>query len=77
MSATYKGQAIFSSGPCRFAVGRRGVLLRPLGVETLATLVYARANVSLFAEASLPALGIVVVGLIPVLLSTHFSQRQS
>lgn len=53
------------------------LLLRPLGVETLATLVYARANVSLFAEASLPALGIVVVGLIPVLLSTHFSQRQS
>ena len=53
------------------------LLLRPLGVETLATLVYARANVSLFAEASLPALGIVVVGLIPVLLSTHFSQRRS
>ena len=38
------------------------LLLRPLGVETLATVVYGRANVSLFAEAALPALCIVLVG---------------
>ncbi len=52
------------------------LLLRPIGVETLATLVYARANVSLFSEAALPALAIVLVGLIPVVLSTHFSRRR-
>jgi iron(III) transport system permease protein len=52
------------------------LLLRPLGVETLSTLVYARANVSLFSEASLPALSIVLVGLIPVILATHFSRRR-
>ena len=49
------------------------LLLRPLGVETLATVVYGRANVSLFAEAALPALCIVLVGLVPVILATHFS----
>ena len=52
------------------------LLLRPLGVETLATVVYARANVSLFAEAALPALGIVLVGLVPVILATRFSDRR-
>ena len=45
-------------------------------VETLATLVYARASVSLFAEAALPALAIVLVGLVPVLLSTRWSNRR-
>ena len=52
------------------------LLLRPLGVETLATVVYARANVSLFTEAALPALTIVLVGLVPVILSTRFSDRR-
>lgn len=52
------------------------LLLRPLGVETLATVVYARANVSLFTEAALPALAIVLVGLVPVVLSTRFSDRR-
>lgn len=52
------------------------LLLRPIGVETLSTLVYARANVSLFSEAALPALAIVLVGLVPVVLSTHFSRRR-
>ena len=52
------------------------LLLRPLGVETPATVVYARANVSLFTEAALPALAIVLVGLVPVILSTRFSDRR-
>ncbi|MBL8594840.1 MAG: hypothetical protein JNK01_19300, partial [Devosia sp.] len=52
------------------------LLLRPLGVETLATVVYARANVSLFTEAALPALTVVLVGLVPVILSTRFSDRR-
>jgi iron(III) transport system permease protein len=51
------------------------LLLRPLGVETLATVVYGRANASLFAEASLPALCIVLVGLLPVILATRWSGR--
>ena len=53
------------------------LLLRPLGVETLATVVYARANVSLFAEAALPALSIVLVGLVPVVIATQWSGRRN
>lgn len=53
------------------------LLLRPLGVETLATVVYARANVSLFAEAALPALSIVLIGLVPVILATQLSGRRA
>jgi iron(III) transport system permease protein len=49
------------------------LLLRPLGVETLATVVYARANAAQFAEAALPALAIVLVGLVPVVIATKFS----
>ena len=53
------------------------LLLRPLGVETLATVVYARANVSLFAEAALPALSIVLIGLVPVIVATQWSGRRA
>lgn len=49
------------------------LLLRPLGVETLSTLVYAKANAALFAEAALPALAIVLAGLAPVILATRLS----
>ena len=52
------------------------LLLRPLGVDTLATLVYARANVGLFAQAALPALFIVLAGLIPVILATRLGDRR-
>jgi len=52
------------------------LLLRPLGVETLATLVYSRANVGLFAQAALPALCIVLVGLIPVILASWAGDRR-
>ena len=52
------------------------LLLRPLGVETLATLVYSRANVGLFAQAALPALFIVLAGLVPVILATRLGDRR-
>ena len=52
------------------------LLLRPLGVETLATLVYSRANVGLFAQAALPALVIVLAGLVPVILATRLGDRR-
>lgn len=53
------------------------LLLRPLGIETLATLVYAKANAALFAEAALPALAIVLAGLVPVVLATRLSAGPS
>ncbi len=52
------------------------LLLRPLGVETLATLVYAKANAAQFAEAALPALAIVAIGVVPVILSTQLGARR-
>lgn len=52
------------------------LLLRPLGVETLATLVYAKANTALFAEAALPALAIVLAGVVPVILATQLGVRR-
>jgi iron(III) transport system permease protein len=52
------------------------LLLRPIGVETLATIVYGRANATQFAQAALPALCIVLVGLVPVVLTTHWSGRR-
>lgn len=52
------------------------LLLRPLGVETLATLVYSRANVGLFAQAAMPALFIVLAGVIPVILATRLGDRR-
>jgi iron(III) transport system permease protein len=51
------------------------LLLRPLGVETLATVVYQNASVARFAEASLPALAIVLVGIVPVIFATRWSSR--
>jgi iron(III) transport system permease protein len=52
------------------------LLLRPLGVETLATLVYAKANAALFSEAALPALTIVLAGIMPVILATQVGSRR-
>ncbi len=52
------------------------LLLRPLGVETLATLIYSRANVGLFAQAALPALCIVLAGTIPVILASWAGDRR-
>ena len=47
------------------------LLLRPFGLKTLAVEVWERTSESLWAEAALPALAIVAVGLIPLLIATH------
>ena len=52
------------------------LLLRPLGVETLATVVYAKAQSALFAETALPALAIVAIGVVPVVLATQLGARR-
>lgn len=52
------------------------LLLRPLGIETLATLVYSRANVGLFAQAALPALCIVLAGLVPIVIASVAADRR-
>ena len=51
------------------------LLLRPLGVETLATLVYGQASAELFEAAAIPALMIVGAGLIPVLMASRLLER--
>ena len=52
------------------------LLLRPLGVETLSTLVFQQANAELFESAALPALGIIAAGIVPVVLANHLGTRQ-
>jgi len=47
------------------------LLLRPFGYDTLSVWVWQMASESLWASASLPALTIVVTGLIPVVLLSH------
>lgn len=62
------------------------ILLRPFNFETLSTTVYIAASHEVFEDAALPALAIVLVGLIPVILlartsattyRTHSSKRSS
>jgi iron(III) transport system permease protein len=45
------------------------LLLRPFGLKTLAIEVWERTSESLWAEAALPALAIVAVGLVPLVLA--------
>jgi iron(III) transport system permease protein len=47
------------------------LLLRPLGLKTFAIEVWERTSESLWAEAALPALAIVLVGLCPLWLTTR------
>jgi iron(III) transport system permease protein len=47
------------------------LLLRPFGLKTLAVEVWERTSESLWAEAALPALAIVAVGLVPLLIATR------
>jgi iron(III) transport system permease protein len=49
------------------------LLLRPIGLKTLAIEVWERTSESLWAEAALPALAIVAVGLVPVLVTARLS----
>ena len=51
------------------------LLLRPFNFETLATTVYAYASREVFEESALPALTIVLVGLIPVILLARSSTK--
>lgn len=50
------------------------LLLRPLGVDTLATLLYGEAVRGTYEEAALAALLIVVVGLLPVIVLARISR---
>jgi iron(III) transport system permease protein len=49
------------------------LLLRPFGLDTLAVGVWERTSESLWAEAAVPALAIVAVGLLPVFLAVRWS----
>lgn len=51
------------------------LLLRPLGVETLATIVYQRANSGLFSSAALPALAIIAAGVVPVIMASGLAGK--
>lgn len=53
------------------------LLLRPLGVDTLATLLYGEAVRGTYEEAALAALLIVVVGLLPVIVLARVSRTPS
>ena len=50
------------------------LLLRPFGLKTLAIEVWERTSESLWAEAALPALAIVGVGLVPLLLGSRLDR---
>ena len=52
------------------------LLLRPLNVETLATLLYAQAARGQFEDGALAALLIVLVGLVPVMRLTRHAERR-
>jgi len=49
------------------------LLLRPFGVDTLSVAVWERTSESRWAEAALPAVAIVFVGLFPLMLTTHLT----
>jgi len=52
------------------------LLLRPLGLDTLAIAVWERTSESLWADAAAPALTIVAAGLIPVLVVIRLSSKR-
>jgi iron(III) transport system permease protein len=52
------------------------LLLRPLGLDTLAIAVWERTSESLWADAAAPALAIVAAGLVPVLVVIRLSARR-
>ena len=53
------------------------LLLRPFNYETLATFVYQFAKDELLEEAALPALAIIVTGIVPVILMNMTLNRVS
>ena len=52
------------------------LLLRPLGLDTLAVAVWERTSESLWSDAAAPALAIVAAGLLPVLVAIRLSTRR-
>ncbi len=52
------------------------LLLRPFGLNTLAVEIWERTSEAMWQEAALPALAIVVAGLVPVALALRWSGRQ-
>ena len=52
------------------------LILRPFDFETLASLVYMHASLGQLEDAALPALGIIVTGLLPVVLTLTLFDRQ-
>ena len=49
------------------------LLLRPFGLNTLAMEVWERTNEALWQEAAVPALAIVLAGLVPVIVVIRWS----
>jgi iron(III) transport system permease protein len=49
------------------------LLLRPLGLNTLAVEVWERTSEAMWQEAAVPALAIVAAGLVPVLLAVRWT----
>ena len=52
------------------------LLLRPFGLNTLAIDVWERTSEAMWQDAAVPALAIVVAGLVPVLLTLRLSGRR-
>ena len=52
------------------------LLLRPFGLDTLAVAVWERTSESMWAEAAVPALAIVLAGLGPVFLAVRSAGRR-
>ena len=52
------------------------LLLRPFGLNTLAIDVWERTSEAMWQEAAVPALAIVVAGLVPVLLTLRLGTRK-
>lgn len=53
------------------------ILLRPFDFNTLATLVYEQASLAIFEDASIAALIIVVIGMVPVILLMRMSNVEN
>jgi iron(III) transport system permease protein len=53
------------------------LLLRPFGLNTLAVEIWERTSEAMWQEASVPALALVLVGLLPVILLVRLSSRRA
>ncbi len=53
------------------------LLLRPIGLETLSTFVYAEASIENFEAAAVPALLIVLIALVPAILGGRLQGQNS